>query len=78
MNENPRMLVAFCLEKYSISNRANMLANMLARFASAFTKSTFNKTYLFHLEIFQKYYRNQLHVLEQLKESLMKNFIFAQ
>ena len=44
MNENPRMLVAFCLEKYSLANRANMLANMLvqmlidmvARFAGAF------------------------------------------
>ena len=45
MNENPRMLVAFCLEKYSIANRANMLAkmlvqmlaNMLARFAGDLT-----------------------------------------
>ena len=39
MNENPRMLAAFCLEKYSIANRVNMLvqtlANMLARFAGA-------------------------------------------
>ena len=26
MNENPRMLVPFCLEKYSIANRTNMLA----------------------------------------------------
>ena len=31
MNENPRILVAFCLEKYSIANRANMLANMLVQ-----------------------------------------------
>ena len=44
MNENPRMLVVFCLEKYSIANHANILANMLVqmlpnvlpRFAGAF------------------------------------------
>ena len=44
MNENPRMLFAFCLEKYNVANRPNMLANMLvqmlvnmlARFAGAF------------------------------------------
>ena len=31
MNENPRMLVAFCLEIHSIANRATMLANMLVQ-----------------------------------------------
>ena len=31
MNENPRILVTFCLEKYSVANRANMLANMLVQ-----------------------------------------------
>ena len=44
MSKNPRMLVSFCLEKYNIVNRANMLANrfiqmlaiMLERFAGAF------------------------------------------
>ena len=40
MNENPRMLVVFCLEKYSLANHANILANMLpnvlSRFAGAF------------------------------------------
>ena len=44
MNENPRILVAFCLEKYSITNCANMLdqmlANMVARFASALIKKS--------------------------------------
>ena len=47
MNENPRMLVAFCLEKCSIANCANMLdnmlvqmlANMLARFVGALSIS---------------------------------------
>ena len=29
MNENPRVLVAFCLEKYCIAYRAHMLSNML-------------------------------------------------
>ena len=50
MNENPRMLVVFCLEKYSIANHANILANMLVqmlpnvlpRFAGAFM-STLSK-----------------------------------
>ena len=31
MNEDPRILVSFCLEKHSIANRANMLANMLVQ-----------------------------------------------
>ena len=44
MNEDPGTLVSFCLEKYSMVNRTNMLANMLVqmlaimlgRFAGAF------------------------------------------
>ena len=31
MNENPRMLVAICLEIFSIANRVNMLPNMLVQ-----------------------------------------------
>ena len=50
MNENPRMLVVFCLEKCIIANHANILANMLVqmlpnvlpRFAGAFM-STLSK-----------------------------------
>ena len=49
INENPRMLVAFCLEKCSIANCANMLANMLVqmmtnmlvRFAGTFRKRSY-------------------------------------
>ena len=71
MNENPRMLVAFCFEKYSIANRASMLANMLvqmlanmlARFAGAFTLLSFLSplnVLISALEEYQMIYRFRL------------------
>ena len=47
MNENPRMLVAICLEIFSIANRANMLPNMLVQMLANMLARVVGALYLF-------------------------------